>query len=90
MCARYTLFTEDEIIEIREIIAEVEKKIYGDQKLSKNEIYPSNIAPVVTSNGAEPMKWGFPNPNGKGILINARSETVFEKPLFWTAHRLCC
>lgn len=28
------------------------------------------------------QKWGFPAPDGKGLVFNARSETVFEKRMF--------
>lgn len=82
ICAHYTVFSEEEILEMRQIIAEVERKIYGGQALSKEDIRPSNIAPVITSRGAEPMKWGFPHPRGKNVIINARCETALEKPMF--------
>lgn len=82
ICAHYTVFTEEEIIEMRAIIAEIERKMYGGKPMSKAEVRPTNIAPVVTNDGARPMKWGFPNPRGKGVIINARSETASEKPMF--------
>ncbi len=36
------------------------------------------------------LEWGFPGPQDKGRIINARSETVLEKPMFrlpFQAHR---
>lgn len=79
MCARYTVFTEEEIIEMRSIINEVSRK-FGDGAVSMGEIRPTNIAPVLTlDNGrlaASPAFWGFPKYNGKGVNINARTDTI--------------
>lgn len=85
MCARYTVFTEDEIIEIRSIIAEVSRK-FGDSAVATGEIRPTNIAPILTMDGGhlapQPISWGFPKWDGKEVLINARSESALEKPMF--------
>ena len=32
---------------------------------------------------AERMAWGFPRFDGKGLIINARAESVRERPAFW-------
>ena len=49
-------------------------------------IYPGVTVPIITpSNGkseVHAVKWGFPSFKGKGLIINARSETVSEKPMF--------
>lgn len=59
-------------------------------------VCPTNRIPVVTSEGSRrlyrPMRWGlippwYKAPNGGPLLINARSETVAEKPAFRTAVR---
>lgn len=85
MCARYTVFTEDEIIEIRSIIEEVSRK-FGDGAVSKGEIRPTNTAPILTFENnritADAVSWGFPKWDGKGVIINARAETALEKPMF--------
>jgi putative SOS response-associated peptidase YedK len=44
------------------------------------EISPTDIVPVKTADGLRPMRWGFRLP--KRTIINARSETVMEKPMF--------
>lgn len=79
MCARYTVFTEEEIIEIRSIIAEVSRK-FGDGAVSTGEIRPTNAAPILTMDGNRlvpyPVSWGFPKWDGKGVDINARTDTV--------------
>ncbi|MCL2151529.1 MAG: SOS response-associated peptidase [Oscillospiraceae bacterium] len=46
------------------------------------EVFPTNIAPVVTVGGVETIKWGFPHWKGAGVIINARAETAREKTLF--------
>ena len=59
-------------------------------------VCPTNQIAVVTSEGGtrrlRPMRWGFlPHwykaPNGGPLLINARSETIAEKPAFKAACR---
>ena len=82
MCARYTVYTEEEIVELRQIIAEVERKIFQGQTVATDEIRPTNIAPVVTGDGPQAMKWGFPGIQGKGLVRHARSETITEKRMF--------
>ena len=50
------------------------------------EVRPSEAAVVLTSDSegrrAPKMIWGFPSPRGQGLVINARSETLLEKPMF--------
>ena len=49
------------------------------------DIAPANVAPVMIASGnrvvGEFQKWGIPNFQGK-LVINARAETVTEKPMF--------
>ncbi|MDP4109478.1 MAG: SOS response-associated peptidase, partial [Bacillota bacterium] len=88
MCGRYTVYTEQEVTEMREIINEINKKFGYDLKTKTSEIFPTDEAPVlVLSDGGgeaepRPMAWGFPGWNGRGVIINAKAETVFEKKLF--------
>jgi len=85
MCARYTIFTEEEIIEIRSIIDEVSRK-FGDRAVNTGEIRPTNTAPVLTLEDNRlvpcPVSWGFPRWDGKGVIFNARSESALQKPMF--------
>lgn len=85
MCARYTVFTEEEIIEMRAIINEVSRK-FGDGAVNTGEIRPTNTAPILLMNDNKlspyPISWGFPKWDGKGVVINARSESALEKPMF--------
>ena len=56
-----------------------------EQNASVNtgEIYPTNNVPVlVPDGGIMVMRWGFSRFDGKGVIINARSETAASKPIF--------
>jgi putative SOS response-associated peptidase YedK len=50
------------------------------------DVFPSEPSLIIHSGGqdllAGEMLWGFSNPYRKGIIINARAETVREKNLF--------
>lgn len=85
MCGRYTFFTDRELQEIDEIIDLVSNDLQLE-KMKAGEIFPTNIAPVLFSQdeivAPRLMTWGFPRPQNKGVIINARSETVREKKLF--------
>lgn len=80
MCGRYYI----DIKEFKKIINEAEKNLYGDSNIG--EIFPSNIAPIYIQdeNKMKPIlaKWGFPKWDGKGIIINARAETLLSKRNF--------
>ena len=46
------------------------------------EVFPTNVAPVITGGGALAIKWGFPHWKNSGVIINARAETALEKNMF--------
>lgn len=82
MCGRFDL--------VPEIGGELERLLVGAEESSaKGEIFPTEQVPIFTGLPAETspqgMYWGFPNLRGSGVIINARSETIFEKPLFRAA-----
>lgn len=62
---------------------------------SGGDICPSETAAVLTGRrprlSAEVMRWGFPQAQGKGLVINARAETVLERRMFRenVLHRRC-
>lgn len=92
MCGRYTLYVDTEYEEIVNIVNEVEKNMQAgglsveNRPMAAGEIYPTNAAPVLTllhhRQTPELLTWGFPNFQKKGVIINARSETVPDKPMF--------
>ena len=76
MCGRYH-FEPGDFQDILSVIKDVE------EKLKAGEMFPTNEAPVVLGNReADFYHWGFPNFRNKRPIINARSETVPEKPMF--------
>lgn len=87
MCGRYQFDDEKNIAEVYKILQGIDKKYGGSQGACKTgEIYPTDLVPVLTVNdGAAElllMTWGFPKWDGKGVIINAKSETAAEKPMF--------
>jgi len=50
--------------------------------LARGEVFPTNIAPVISRDGPMAIKWGFPQWKGAGVIINARAETAAEKNMF--------
>lgn len=80
MCGRYALHTTDELEERYRV--EVNEAIRPNYNAA-----PSQTMPVVTNEGLELMRWGLIPRWAKDEkigykLINARSETVFEKPMW--------
>ena len=84
MCGRYTLYTGEQAEEIRRIIDIAQRQVNGQLKLG--EVFPSDRAPILVASQDKVVVrtavWGFPGFQGKGLLINAKSETAGEKPMF--------
>lgn len=55
-------------------------------RTKRGEIYPTDTVPVLALEEqavqARLFTWGFPRWQAKGVIINARSETVVEKSMF--------
>lgn len=80
MCGRYALDADiDELIErYKAIVAERETG-------SSKEIFPTNTQAIVVDGNGREIKaavWGFAPHFAKRPLINARGETVHQKPTF--------
>lgn len=85
MCGRYYIATPEEEEEIRQIIKEISDKYKNNPDLAKmktGEIFPTDIVPIIAANSPMLMKWGFNRYDGKGQIINARIESVNERPMF--------
>lgn len=84
MCGRYN-FTLEESEEIMEILEMLNAKVQG-KVITTGEIFPTNQAPILIEEkktiAPALSTWGFPKFDGKGVIINARSETAFEKKTF--------
>jgi putative SOS response-associated peptidase YedK len=93
MCGRFYI-PEGDLDDFAGLVSKIEKELLK----KAGEIFPGDYAPVITPNKSQQdstadnpgilpsssvhaIKWGFPVMKGRPI-INARSETVKEKPLF--------
>lgn len=80
MCARYYMDSGlyDDIEPLVGRIPE-ERRYQGD-------VRPSDMPLVITADkepkAAYDIAWGYPRINGKGLIINARAETIEEKATF--------
>ena len=95
MCCRYFADLREELVPMVEEMNRsplLSRVPAGLKIIREGEVRPTNVAPVVatTRNGHRavfPMKWGFLE---RTLLINARTETAGQKPVFrdaWAAHR---
>ena len=82
MCGRYYV-DEKTAKEIEKIVRNIDKKLNG---VKMGEVQPSQNALVLIGKkpelSAEVMQWGFPRLDKKGLIINARAESVKEKRTF--------
>lgn len=86
MCGKYHISTEDENLIFREAIQQLmlEKP---EVALKTGDVLPSQVAPVYQKTGLSPMRFGHKADFAKSLIINARSETAHESPLFAPALR---
>lgn len=84
MCGRY--YVDDETSsEICKILEQLDVRYENNNKKS-GEIFPTDTVPMLAAFGKdikpELSVWGFPGYNKRGVLINARAETVLDKKTF--------
>jgi len=91
MCGRY--FADEAVFsEIEKLVGNTSVKMREQQA---RDVYPSQTAIVLTGRRpelcAEEMCWGFSQYHQKGLIINARAETVLERKMFRDSvlHRRC-
>lgn len=80
MCGRYIPNTEMEITEIKEIFGQLSLAL-SPVLINTADVYPTQTAPVIYFKDKdtaiyEKAKWGFSKWDGKGVVINAKSETA--------------
>lgn len=82
MCGRY-LFSAEQNAELTQIVKAVERR-YGQNSVPQGEIRPTAVMPVLHEEhgSIQPVlqTWGYKLPTS--LVINARAESVLEKPLF--------
>ena len=83
MCGRYYV-DDDTAREIEKLVRQMDEN-RGVER-GERDVHPSEAAlvvrPVRDCLRAGDMAWGFPGSRGRGLLFNARAETVMEKPTF--------
>jgi putative SOS response-associated peptidase YedK len=93
MCGRYYIEQEEDLAEMRQILEEVNRRFQETEAikaLRTGEIAPGHVVPALRlqqKDGtnqviADLVQWGYPKFQGSGLVINARSETASEKPMF--------
>ncbi len=90
MCGRYFL-SEDDLDELLDDgwleEALLRARRLGTELRTSGDVRPTDIAPVIATSksrarGAFPMRWGLLHPTRGTLVINARSETAAQSPLF--------
>lgn len=55
-------------------------------KYFSGDIFPTNVAPLIEKSEygmkLDICRWGYPLSQGKNLVINARTESVMDKPFF--------
>lgn len=80
MCGRFQLYSD-----IQEIIKSYNIKYKEIDVFDKGDFYPSQNAPIVIQDNIRTLKaakWGFDLKDKKNLVINARAESVMNKPMF--------
>ncbi|MCR5595554.1 MAG: SOS response-associated peptidase [Lachnospiraceae bacterium] len=101
MCTRY--YIEKDIPAFADISHKVKNSALADRIIhtmakpiiTSGEVRPTDIVPVIApdrhgNRSAFPMKWGYTLPKSNKPVVNARSETAADKPMFkddWRSHR---
>ncbi len=80
MCGRF--YIDDETArEIEKIARKIDDKTAG-----RGDVHPSDSALVLKAAGgkmvSQVLKWGYESPQRRGVIFNARTETVRERPMF--------
>ena len=83
MCGRfYTDFDDEQYREMLAMLYLKSERDAGLLMLKNGEVFPTDTVAALDSAGPRAMRWGFARYDGKGKIINARSETALEKNMF--------
>ena len=83
MCGRF--YTDFDDAQYREMLAMLYLKSERDAgllMLKNGEVFPTDQVAALDASDARAMRWGFARFDGKGKVINARSESALEKTMF--------
>ena len=86
MCGRYWIDDGRDNVELNGIIEQVNRRAAVEPVKTSGEVFPTDVVPVVARSrrmtpAAFAMRWGYALPDGRRV-INARSETAGERPMF--------
>lgn len=83
MCSKYYIDSDIED-ELEKVVSDVDQQIC--QKCFAGDICPTDMAPIIEKTDQRlklsTCKWGYLLSKGKNLVINARVETVMDKPAF--------
>lgn len=84
MCGRFYI-DEETYLDIRNVVSEVDASL--KRMHVTGDIHPTETAPVIVSNDFKNLQlcskaWGYPGWQKKGVIFNARVESVMEKRMF--------
>ena len=83
MCGRfYTDFDDEQYREMLALLYLKSERDAGLLMLKNGEVFPTDTVAALDAAGPRAMRWGFARFDGKGKVINARSETALEKNMF--------
>jgi len=83
MCGRfYTDFDDEQYREMLALLYLKSERDAGLMMLKNGEVFPTDTVAALDAAGPRAMRWGFARFDGKGKVINARSETALEKNMF--------
>ena len=93
MCGRFFVEGESENELLARMIDEASRRqqaITGESSIATGEVFPASTVAAMTVGrsgniGIFPMTWGFHLPPNNKLIINTRSETAMDKPMFRTS-----
>lgn len=84
MCGRYYV-NDDMAVEMERIVQQIDKRIL-EEHFGK-DIHPTDFAPIIIGSSAGLMltsqRFGYPGVQDKGLIFNARAESVLQKKMFY-------
>ena len=89
MCGRYNALTEEEMTQVRLMVHKFSMRLTRDDLKNyktQKEVRPTDKAPTLTQNSdgvaLTNSRFGFMRWDGRGVIINARAETIKSKRTF--------
>jgi len=84
MCGRYIANSEDEVMEIREILKQISMRFVLPKtaEAALSEMFPTNQVMLINKSESVLAKWGIEKWDNKGVIINAKSETYEQSRFF--------